>query len=159
MFTKGSDLFINGQGFSLIESMIALLILTFGLLATGQVLFTAARLGHLARSKNSAVIAAQNTLEFLSDLYQRNSAAEELAPGSHGPIQNELMNPVNNNALNRYNISWSSELIPDSYPDRSVQGRILSVRVTPILSAGHETSASMLSKIVTVSVLISPEAP
>jgi prepilin-type N-terminal cleavage/methylation domain-containing protein len=159
MFQRRSDLIINFQGFSLIESMIALFILTFGLMATGQVLYTAAGLGHLARSKSTAVIAAQSTLEFLSDLYRRNPTAEELAPGSHGPITNQVVNPVDGNVLNRYSISWSSVVIPDSYLVHYPQGRILSVRVTPIVSATHEVSASMRSKTLTVTTLISPEIP
>jgi prepilin-type N-terminal cleavage/methylation domain-containing protein len=159
MLHRRANLIISSQGFSLIESMIALFILTFGLLATGQILFTAAGLGQLARSKNTAGIAAQSTLEFLSDLYQRNPAAEELAPGSHGPIQTEVMNPVNDRVLNRYSISWRSELIPDSNPIRSPQGRIISVRATPILSAENEIASSIWSKTLTVSALISPDAP
>ena len=159
MFQRRSDFFTNSQGFSLIESMIALIVLTFGLLATGHVLFTAAGLGHLARSKTTAVIAAQSTVEFLSDLYRRNPAAEELAPGSHGPVSNQVMNPVNDNVLNRYSISWISGAIPNSRPAASPQGLILSIRVTPIASSEKASSAALPNKSLTVTALISPEVP
>jgi prepilin-type N-terminal cleavage/methylation domain-containing protein len=154
-----SHFFKNSQGFSLIECMIALIILTFGLLATGQVLFTAARLGHLARAKSTAVTAAQNTVEFLSDLYRRNPAAEELKPGSHGPVSTQLINPVNNNVMNCYSISWISGAIPNSRPAASPQGIILSIRVTPIASSQNRSSTSLPTKSLTVTTLINPEMP
>jgi prepilin-type N-terminal cleavage/methylation domain-containing protein len=156
---KRSHFFKNSQGFSLIESMVALIILTFGLLATGQILFTAARMGHLARAKSTAVIAAQSTVEFLSDLYRRNPAAEELMPGSHGPISTQVTNPVNDKVLDRYSISWISEAMPNSRQSSSPQGCILSVRVTPLVSSENERFTSLLNKTLTVTTLVSPEAP
>jgi len=159
MLQRRSDLFTNSQGFSLIESMIAIFVLTFGLLATGQILYTAAGLGHLARSKSAAAIAAQNTLEFLSDLYRRNPGAEELTQGSHGPVLNQVINPVDDNVLNQYSILWVSGAIPDSCPACSSQGLILSVRVTPIVPSGNKGATSLLNKTLTVTALLNTEAP
>jgi hypothetical protein len=105
------------------------------------------------------VIAAQSTVEFLSDLYRRNPAAEELMPGRHGPISTQVTNPVNDKVLDRYSISWISEAMPNSRPSSSPQGCILNVRVTPLVSSENERSTSLLSKTLTVTTLVSPEAP
>ena len=75
------------SGFSLIEMMIAMAILTFGLLAVGPLLYIVTSSASLARSKDTAAVAAQDTLEILSDLYARNPSAEEFLPGIHGPQQ------------------------------------------------------------------------
>ena len=75
---------VSAEGFSLIEIMIALVILTFGLLATAQLIYISVGSGSLARSKQTASIAAQQRMEYLSDLYRLNPDAEDLAPGSHG---------------------------------------------------------------------------
>ena len=52
----------KSNGFSLIEVMVALGILAFGLLATSSLMYTAVRSGSLARSQSTAGIAAQNKL-------------------------------------------------------------------------------------------------
>jgi Tfp pilus assembly protein PilV len=158
-FQEKSKAFPHAQGFSLIESLIAVFMLTFGLLATGQILYTAAGLGHLARSKSTAVIAAQHTLEFLSDLYQRNPDAAEFAPGKHGPIQNQVVNPVTGQILNQYNISWISEIMVDTDSSESPRGRIIRVAITPISASGQKTPHSMLTKTLTVTLLIHPNIP
>jgi hypothetical protein len=159
IFQWKSKVFHNARGFSLIESLIAVFMLTFGLLATGQILYTAAGLGHLARSKSTAVIAAQNTLEFLSDLYERNPDAAEFAPGKHGPIQNQVVNPVTGQILNQYNISWISEIIADTHSAGSPHGLILRVEATPISASGQKAPHSLLTKTLTVTLLIYPNIP
>ena len=73
-------------GFTLIEMMIALLILSIGLLATGQLIFAALSSSSLARSKGNAALAAHYKLEFLGDLCRRNPDAFELSPGNHYPM-------------------------------------------------------------------------
>jgi prepilin-type N-terminal cleavage/methylation domain-containing protein len=159
MHHKLSDPVYGDHGFSLIETMIALFILTFGLLATGQALYTAARLGNLARSKSTAAVAAQSTLEFLADLYKKNPSADELSPGSHGPILQEAVNPVNSQVLNRFSISWNSEVLPNCNPLRSAQAKIVRVKVTPILLTADEAAPPNQNKTLTVSTLIIPEIP
>ena len=76
------------QGFSLIEMMLALIILTFGLLTAGQLLYVAAGSSSLARSKGTAALAAQSLLESLASLYSQNPLAADLALGSAWPPAN-----------------------------------------------------------------------
>ena len=64
-------------GFSFIELMIALALLTFGLLAVGQLIYVAGSSGSLTNAKGSASIAAQNMLEYLSDLIKWRLALRE----------------------------------------------------------------------------------
>lgn len=59
------------NGFSLVELLIATLILTSGLLAAAQVIYSAVCSVSLARAKGSIAIVAQDKLEFLADLYAR----------------------------------------------------------------------------------------
>ena len=72
------------RGFSLIEMMLALIILTFGLLTVGQLLYVVASSSSLARSQGTAAIAAQGVLESLASLYSQNPSAADLAIGAHG---------------------------------------------------------------------------
>ena len=109
--------------FTLVETLTALLILTFGLLATGQLIFIAMSSTSLARSKGSAILAAQSKLEFLAGLYRQNPTAADLAIGTHGPEQVESTNPVTHSGLNRYDVVWSVALVPDPRPGKDPQGQ------------------------------------
>jgi prepilin-type N-terminal cleavage/methylation domain-containing protein len=144
------------RGFSLIELMIALTILAFGLMAVGQLFFVAAGSGSLASAKGSAAVAAQNMLEYLADLYSQNSAAGDLAPGSHGPTQTQVMNPTNGAILNRYAISWDVSQISDPRPGKCPDARLVRVRVIPIQANGGLNSHPPLNKILNVSTILSP---
>ncbi len=73
------------QGFTLIEMMLALIILTFGLLTAGQLLYVAASSSSLARSKGTAAIAAQSLLESLASLYSQNPLAADLPSAPMAP--------------------------------------------------------------------------
>ena len=95
------------RGFTLIEMMIALVVLTFGLLTAGQMLFIAASSGSLARSKGTAAIIAQHKLESLAGLYQQDPLTADLTLGDHGPEQTQIINPSNGTILNRNNIQWN----------------------------------------------------
>jgi prepilin-type N-terminal cleavage/methylation domain-containing protein len=143
------------EGFSLIEMMIALVILTFGLLAVGPLLYTAWSADSLSRSKGTAAIAAQNKLESLADLYHQNPLADELMLGSHGPEQIQIVNPVDGTVLNRYSVDWIVSHVPDPRPGKMVEARLVSVRITPIDSQGEENSRPALNKILNVSTIFS----
>jgi prepilin-type N-terminal cleavage/methylation domain-containing protein len=145
----------RSNGFSLIETMMALVILTFGLLAAGPLLYTAAVSNSLSRSKSTAAIAAQNKLECLADLYRRDPSATELTLGSHGPEQVEIMNPIDETMLNQYDVDWVVSPVPDPRPGKTIKARIVRMKVTPIHLQGAENIRPPLNKILNVSTIFS----
>lgn len=148
----------SDKGFSLVEVMIAVFILTFGLLAAAQLLTMSMELYALARSKNTAVLAAQNELERLADLYRRNPAAMELSIGTHQAEElTEIRNPITQNVLNSYKITWLVGSIPDPRPGMDPLGRTISVRATPMLAETVENPHSFKNKIVTLNAVITTE--
>ncbi len=144
------------QGFSLIEMMIALLVLTFGLLSAGQMLFVAASSGSLARSKSAAAIAAQSKLESLAALYQQDPLALDLAAGYHGPVQVNLLNPADASTLNLFRIEWNISPVPDPRPGMALDGKLVKVTVIPSLPGGRPNNRPRFNKILSVSTIISP---
>ena len=148
---------VKKNGFSLIETMIALVILTFGLLATTPLIYTAVRSGSLARAQSTAAIAAQNKLEALADLYARNPSAEDLMVGNHGPEQVQVVNPNNGSILNRYEIGWIISQVPDPRPGRILDARLVRVTVTPIRLDGTENSRPGFNKILNLGTIFSSE--
>ncbi len=143
-------------GFSLVEMMIALAILTFGCLATAPLLYVAASSGSLARSKEAAAVAAQSMLESLADLYRRNPSADDFAPGMHGPLQTQTANPVDGRILNRFDVAWTVSHVPDPRPGKAVNARLVRVTVTPIQSGGKENSRPAFNKILNITSILSP---
>jgi type II secretory pathway pseudopilin PulG len=136
-FMTDNDFSIYGEtGFGLVELMIASLILTCSLLAVGPLLSTTIRLTATARSKSTAAVAAQSTLEHLADLYRRNPSDAELAPGQHQEESlREVRNPLDSGVLDRYEITWVVGELPDPRPSTVaavLPGRTVSVRVTPV---------------------------
>lgn len=146
------------RGYSLIEVMFALVLLTFGLLSAGQMLFITASSSSLARSKSTAAIAAQEMLESLAALYQRDSLAPDLAPGSHDPVQIEIANPVDASTLNRFRIEWNISPVPDPRPGKTLNAILLAVTVTPSLSQGTSNNKPGLNKILNVTTILTPDA-
>jgi prepilin-type N-terminal cleavage/methylation domain-containing protein len=144
------------QGFTLIEMMLALAFLTFGLLAISQLLYIAAGSASLARSKSTAGVASQNMLEFLGTAYNQNPSSIELALGSHGPRQTQVVNPTDESILNRYDVSWTVESVMDPRPGKAIKARRVRVTVTPILDSGAGNSRVGLNKILNVSTVFSP---
>ena len=150
----------NDNGFSLIELMAAVFVLAVGLLAAAQLLTMTMGLDTLARYKSTAAIAAQNELDRLADLYRRNPAAAELAIGSHQAEKlTEIRNPLTQNALNRYKITWSVRAIPDPRPGIDPPGRIISIRAAPMLTEDVENTDPFLSRTITLSAVILTEQP
>ena len=150
-------LFLNkGNGFSLIETMCALAILSLGLLAVGPLMCVALKSDSLARSKSTAAIAAQNKIESLADLYQRNPSSEDLMLGNHGPSQTQVVNPGDGTILNRYGINWAISEIPDPRPDKKLDARLIRITVAPITQKGEENTQPALNKTLNVSTIISP---
>ncbi len=139
------------QGFSLIETLIALLLLTTGLLAAGQLIYSTFGSSSLARSKMTAAIAAQDAIEQLSALYARNPLADDFASGDHGPRQAEFPNPLDETVLNRYSVVWNIREIPDPRPGKKLNARIARITIIP------EFQQTRFNKILQVSTILGPE--
>ena len=145
----------EASGFSLTEMMMALFILTFGLLAAGHLLYATAGAGSLARSKGAAAIAAQNLLESLGALYKQNPSAADLSVGSHGPRQTQVANPIDGTILNLYKVDWMVEGLADPRPGKALNARLVRATVTPIQANGAENSQPGYNKILSVTTVFS----
>jgi len=143
------------DGFTLVEILVSLSVLTFGLLAAAQVVHVALTSTTLARSKSAAAVAAQSRLELLSDLFGRNPEAEELANGSHGPVAVEVASPADGRVLNRFSVGWSVTAVADPRPGRSINAKQVTVTVTPVDEALVPLPRALLSKVVTMSTVFS----
>jgi len=142
----------------LVEVLIAVLILAFGLLAAAQLLTMALGLDALARSKSTATLAAQNELDRLADLFRRNPMAEELTIGTHHAEElTKIRNPITQNVMNMYKITWLVSGIPDPRPGINPQGRIISVRATPMLTESAENTRSFKNKAIILNAVITTE--
>src|SRR5439155_17664884 len=98
-------------GFTLLETLVALDIRTFGLLAAGQMMYLAMGSNSLSRSKGSAITVAQDRREFLSDRYRPSAAVPDLTVGTHtflvaagetAPVPVEVKYLNDNTRLNRF---------------------------------------------------------
>ena len=148
----------SADGFSLVELMVAIFILTVGLLAAAQLLTMTVGLDTLARSKSAAALAAQNELERLTDIYRRNPAAGALTIGSHQAEElTEIRNPLTQKVLNRYKITWSVSSIPDPRPGVDLPGRIVTVNAVPMLSESVENTYPFQRKAATFNAVFAAE--
>ena len=145
------------QGFSLIEMMLTLVIMTFGLLAIGQLLYVAAGSSSLARSKGTAAIAAQNHLESLRLLYGHNPLAPDLAPGSHGPRQSMVTNPMDGTVLNCYDVNWIVDSVPDPRPGKVPNAVRVRATLSPVQIGGTPNVRPGLNKVLNVTTIFSPK--
>jgi Tfp pilus assembly protein PilV len=143
------------DGLTLVETLIALLILSFGLLAAGQLMYAALASASLARSKSGAAIQAQNKLEYLADLYRRNPAASDLTAGSHGPQQEQVRNPIDGTTLNRFNVSWTVGTVPDPRVGKTIPATKVTVTITPIDAGINPNLRVFLNKVVSVTGIFS----
>jgi hypothetical protein len=147
------------QGLTLLETLIAVLILSCGLLAAGQLIYVALGSTSLSRSKSGAVLAAQHKLEYLADLYRRNTRSPDLSDGSHGPEEVQIVNPVQNTILNRFAISWTVGEVRDPRPGRILPAKAVTVAVTPIDAAGAVNTKTYLNKDVRLTTIFSSITP
>ena len=147
----------SADGFTLVEMLIAILILAFGLLTAGQMIYASMASMSLARSKGGAAVVAQNKLQFLSDLYSHNQAAADLTVGNHGPEIVQITNPADNNSvLNRLRVTWTVSNVVDPRAGKVLKALQVIVTVTPINNAGVANGKAFLNKIVTVGSVFSP---
>ncbi len=148
----------SGEGFTLVETLMAILILAAGLLAAGQLIYITMGSASLSRSKSVAALEAQNQLELLADLYRQNPAAADLADGSHGPRQVQILNPNDGTVLNRFNVSWTVSAVSDPRPGKIIPARQITVAVTPIDGLANVNNKTPLNKVVSVAAVFSAAA-
>jgi len=143
------------QGFTLIEMLIATLILTFGLLAAGQLISASLGSSSLSRSKETASIVAESKIESLAGLYRRNLNSPDLTLGSHGPEQAEVINPLDGKSLNRYDLSWIVAAVPDPRTGITLPARSITVTAHPIDATGAPNMKVSMNKAIAISTIVS----
>ena len=143
------------EGFSLVESLMAIFIMAIGLVFVCQMMFVTLGGMSLARSKGTAVLAAQNRLEFLADSYRQNPNGADFTNGSHGPVQVEVTNPSDNTKLNRFNVGWTVSDVSDPRAGKVLHAKQVTVTVTPIGSATTANPKTGLNKVVNVTTIFS----
>jgi Tfp pilus assembly protein PilV len=146
----------SSAGFSLIEALVALMVLATGLLAAGQLIYIAFSSASLSRSKGTAAIAAQSKLQFLSDQYRRDPLAPDLNDGDHGGEQVKIVNPLDNSTLNLYAVSWHVSAVSDPRPGKTLKAKYIVVTVKPIQPAGRDNLKAGLNKVVSLATISSP---
>jgi prepilin-type N-terminal cleavage/methylation domain-containing protein len=144
------------EGFSLIEMLVATFILAFGLLAAGQMIYVAMNSSALARAKGNITVVAQDKLEFLADLYARNPNAADLTAGDHGPDYVQIVNPLNNATLNRFQVTWNITGVSDPRAGKSLQASQVKVTVRPVTASDGGNYKAYSNKAAVVVGILSP---
>ena len=147
------------RGFSLVEILIALSIGAFGFLAAGQLLYTAAGLESIARSKETAVVAARNTLETLSALYRQNPSHEDLSPGEHGPRTVATGDPEGDTVLNRFYITWDCGPLSDPRKEYVHPATVVQVTARPVRNDNRPMDGPLSIGSVKLTAVLSPDMP
>ena len=144
------------RGFGLVETLMAVLVTAIALMFVCQMMFASLASASLARSKGSAIVAAQNELEYLADSYRQNPNGSDFTIGVHGPAQVEVINPSDNTKLNRFNVAWTVSAVSDPRSGRVLKAVQVTVKVTPIGSGTSTNSRIGQNKIINVTTIFSP---
>ncbi len=148
----------SAAGFTLIEMLIALVIMTAGLLSAGQLMYVAMASASLARSKGTAATVASDKLEFLADVYRRNRLDASLTDGDHGPEVVQVTNPNTGAALNRFRVQWTVSTVPDPRAGKVLQAKLVRVTITPVRGADTTNNRIGLNKVMSISSIFGPRA-
>lgn len=143
------------QGFTLVETMVAAFVLSFGLMVAGELIALAARASSLARAKGNAAILAESKLVHLEDLYRRDPNAPELSPGDHGPEYVQVWNRAAGRILDRYAVSWKIVRVSDPRPGRQSNSWQISIMVLPVDRTGVHHLVNSMNKPVIISAVLS----
>ena len=137
------------------ETLIAMFIMTFGLLAAGQIMYVATSSSSLARAKGNAALVAQNKLETLGDLFRQNPLAADLANGNHGPEQLRILNPSTSSTVDHFNVTWNVNTVADPRAGKILKAKQVRVTVTPTDSGATSNSQVGMNKVVSVTSIFS----
>jgi type II secretory pathway pseudopilin PulG len=133
----------SNAGFSLLEILFALIVMSFGLLAAAGLLALAATSGSLTKSMDCAVLSAQGQLEFLEDLYQRDPDSPDLLPGDHSGNVLEFKDAAGNQVLQKLSVSWSVS-VPDPKPGPEAGAILITVSAVPApVGQDHHPAGNM----------------
>lgn len=146
----------NEHGFSLIETIMAAVLTTVGLLAAFQIHVAAMSSSTLARSQGAAVLSAMNKLECLSDSYSRDPSDGSVLPGNHGPEEITVMDPNDGSILNCFQITWTVENVADPRPGKNLKAMLVRVTVTPALAGAAADYKPPFNKILNLTTVFSP---
>jgi prepilin-type N-terminal cleavage/methylation domain-containing protein len=141
-------------GFSLIESLMAVLILTIGFMFVGPMMVNSIGSTTLARSKSTAGLAAAQILDSLALKYKANAANADLTVGTHGPTQVAVTNPIDSNIVNRYSVGWTVSTVVTS--GKTLKAVQVTATATPIGSTGTSTNNKVgQNKIISITTIFS----
>jgi type II secretory pathway pseudopilin PulG len=149
----------GAAGFSLVESLMAILVFALGLMFVGPMMFDSVGLTSLARSKDTAGLAATNQLESLSLRYKANPDSADFTNGVHGPEVVEVANPVESTLMNRYNVRWTVGPVPDVRAGKVLRAVLVTVAVTPLGSGTEERVLTGQNKVIHASTILSFRTP
>ena len=148
--------FSSCQGFTLTESLMAILVVTVGLMAVAQMMFVSLAGLTLARAKGTAVMVAQDQLDILTNEYRQDPDAADLSTGSHTPILVAITNPADGTTLDRYSVAWTVSAVTDAR-GWTLKSKQVLITVTPIQTTGTDTNIKMrLNKVFNMSTILSP---
>ena len=152
---KAMPLFTHtgSKGFSLVESLMAVLILAFGFMLTGPLLVNSVKSTTLAGSQSTAGLAAAQMLEDLAIQYRANP--DSFTIGTHDPVQVEIVNPNDNSKLNRFNVGYTVSAVPDPRTGKVLRAVQVTVTVTPIGSGTSANNQLGQNKVVNVTTILS----
>jgi Tfp pilus assembly protein PilV len=145
----------HSEGFSLVEALMAILILSLGFMFVGQMMVSSVGSTTLARSKGTAGLAATNKLEALALKYRANPSDSDFTIGNHGPEQVEIVNPSDNSKVNRYNVGWAVSSVSDSRPGVTLRAVQVTVTATPIGSGTRVNNKVGQNKVINVTTIFS----
>jgi prepilin-type N-terminal cleavage/methylation domain-containing protein len=145
----------GSAGFTLVEMLVATVILAFGLLAAGQLTCLALNSASLARTKTCAAILAQNKLEQLSERFRNHPESPEVQNGPHGPQWEEIVNPTAGSVLNRFAISWDISELPDVRPEAHPKAKRVVVTAIPILQTGQANLKAWQTTVMSLATVLS----
>jgi type IV pilus assembly protein PilV len=113
------------RGFTLVEAMVAMVILTIGLVSLAELLAVSLRLQQLGRNETSAVRLAQDKLDWLET--QSFTALPPIAAIAIGGSLTANVTDYNDSEVPGYRRRWLVEAGPDGDPDL----RQVTIRVIP----------------------------
>ena len=145
----------GSEGFSLVESLMAIFVLAMGFMFVGPMLVSSIESTTLTRSKDTAALAAVNRLESLAVQYRTNPADPDLVLGTHAPSVVEIVNPSDSRKLNRYNVGWTVANVPDVRAGRTLKAVQVTVTATPIGSGTTSNIAVKQNKVVNITTIFS----
>jgi Tfp pilus assembly protein PilV len=143
----------HSEGFSLVEALMAILVLSVGFMFVGQILVSSIGSTTLARSKNTAGLAATNKLEALALKYRANPGDADFTVGTHGPEQVEIANPNDSSKVNRYNVGWAVSSVSDPRVGVTLKAVQVTITVTPIGSGTTANNKLGQNKVINVTTI------